>query len=101
MGATRSKPRLKTRNVFEIVEGEPFGIFENPICCKKSKKLKTLKVFEKNEKWKSHSAEKVERGTLLLCNGLYFMLEALDAFKAKNEVLLTKEHRAQKVVHTG
>ena len=50
-------PRLKKRKVFKILIG---GLFENPVCCKISKKkwrsdpLKTLKNFEK----KSHKAEK-------------------------------------------
>ena len=32
--------RLKQRKVFEIVKGGLFGLFENPVCCKISKKLK-------------------------------------------------------------
>ena len=44
-------PRLKKRKVFKIVEGRLFGLFENPVCCKISKKQRsdlseTLKNFE-------------------------------------------------------
>ena len=43
--------RLKKRKVFKVVKGGPFRIFENPVCCKISKKievdaLERLKKFE-------------------------------------------------------
>ena len=47
--------KAKKRKVFKIVKGGPFGLFEDPVCCKISKKiegdpLETLKNFQKNEK---------------------------------------------------
>ena len=46
---------VKKRNNFKIVKGGPFGLFENRVLCKISKKLKggpleTLKKFRKAEK---------------------------------------------------
>ena len=61
-------PRLKKRNVFEI---PPFGLFENPVCCKISKKklkegpfvdIKKFSKKKQNESFEqSHSAEKCKR----------------------------------------
>ena len=61
----------------KIVKGGPFRLFENPVCCKISKKLKggplgdikkIRKIFEKKRKMrilkKSHFAEKVKRGDI-------------------------------------
>ena len=56
--------------VFKIVKGKnciPFGLFENPVCCKISKKMKgpfgDIKIFRKLKILKqSHSAEILERG---------------------------------------
>ena len=73
--------RLKKAQFFEFVKGGTFRLFENPVCCKISKKLRgdpleTFKkymiffgkIFEKKRKMRflkqSHSAEKLERGTL-------------------------------------
>ena len=35
-----SKAQKAKRKVFKIVKGGPFGLFESPVCCKISKKLK-------------------------------------------------------------
>ena len=73
--------RLKKRKVFKTVKGEPFGLFENPICFKISKKIegtlwrqkiskknnfrRNFEIFEKKTKSeifeKSHSAEILKR----------------------------------------
>ena len=86
--------RLEKLKGFKIVKGGPFGLFKNPVCCKMSKKLKgpleTLKKFRekvsqnRKGRGKSRSAEKIGQGGPY-CFGivLYFMLEALDAFKMK------------------
>ena len=50
----------------------------------------TILSVAKKAKWKSKSAKKFERGTLFLWNVFYFTLEASNAFKIKNEVLLVK-----------
>ena len=75
----------------KALRGEPFGIFENPVCCKIFKKFEgTLKIFKKTPKkpkagrGKSHSAEKIERVPICFAMVLYFMLEALDAFKIQH-----------------
>ena len=41
--------RLKKRKVFKIVKGGPFRLFENPVCCKISKKIEgdPLETFKK------------------------------------------------------
>ena len=68
--------RLKKRKVFKSVKGGPFGLFENPVCCTISNKLKgdplktkTFSIFfnfrkkAKNENFEqSHSAEIHKRG---------------------------------------
>ena len=71
--------RLKKAQFFKFVKGGPFRLFENPVCCKISKKLsgdhletfekyKNIfgKIFEKKRKTRflkqSHRAEKLERG---------------------------------------
>ena len=65
--------------VFKPVKGGPFGIFENPVCCKISNKLKGgaletknfrfFLIFEKKTKHEnfeqSHSAEIHKRGDSL------------------------------------
>ena len=60
--------------------------------------LRIANLRQKMRILKSHSAEKLERGWIAMA--LYFMLEALDAFKIKYQVHLIKVHSAQKVEHT-
>ena len=48
----RPKSALKKRKVFKIVKRGPFRLFENPVCCKISKKMKeTLWRYSKNTKF--------------------------------------------------
>ena len=92
------KPLKKTENkklshvsriVPKTLRGS-FGVFQHPFCYKLSNFKGTLwrhrKIFERSliqkTGWGSLIVwKKVERGTLLLWNGFYFILEALDAFK--------------------
>ena len=61
---------LKKRRIFKTVKGGPFGLVENPVCCKISKKnerdpLETKKLFEKRKMRilkQSHSAKILKRG---------------------------------------
>ena len=60
--------RLKRREVFKIVKGGPFGLFETPVLWKIRKKLNFFgEKVSKNLKMrflkKCHSAEKCTRGT--------------------------------------
>ena len=90
-------------------KGDPLGFLKIQFVEKNDGgRLETLKNFEKKShkakkgRGKSHSAEELKRGPFCFAMVLFnFMLEALDAFKIKYQVLLVKVHRAQKVVHTG
>ena len=54
--------RLKKRKVFEIVKGGPFVIFQHPLCCITSSKIKgrqfgAIKIFSKKS-FEENSARK-------------------------------------------
>ena len=43
--------KAQKAKVFKIVRGGPLGFFENPVCCKSSKKVRgDFKNFEKKTK---------------------------------------------------
>ena len=50
---------LSLKKVFKIVKGRPFGLFENPVCCKISKNLKgdalETKKMKKVAQWRKYS----------------------------------------------
>ena len=88
----------------KIVKGGPFGLFENPVCCKISKKLKgdpleTLKSCRKKTKndhfEQSHSDEKCRRGALG-----FFNIPSVAKYqkKLKGDPLKTKKIRKNLIV---
>ena len=63
---------LNSLMALKNLKGEPFGIFQHPLCYKVSKKLKegpcedikkfSSEVSQSRKRGKSHSAKKVEKG---------------------------------------
>ena len=58
--------RLKKRNVFKCVLRGPFGLFENPVCCKISKKLKGALGRQKTSKKSRTMPKKASSGFVSL-----------------------------------
>ena len=97
-------------------EGGPFGLFETSVCCKISKNLKGdrlatkekfenfLKKIQKNEKWefwKSHSAEKLERGGPLGFLKLQFAAKYQKTWRGDKRIFEKKVAQCRKKIQRG
>ena len=74
-GPLARAPGALTSHNAEKLKGGPFEVFQHPICCKISKKLKGDPLRKKNSEKKSRSAEKKLKGGTLWSRPVWYVTQ--------------------------